>query len=45
MVDVVILGAGPAGTPAAFDLLSSGFSVLLLDNYAPSVFIPFPLFH
>ncbi len=34
MVDVVILGAGPAGTAAAFDLLSRGFSVLLLDKYA-----------
>jgi geranylgeranyl reductase family protein len=34
MVDVVIIGAGPAGTAAAFDLLSRGFSVLLLDKYA-----------
>ncbi|MCP3944873.1 MAG: geranylgeranyl reductase family protein [Desulfobacteraceae bacterium] len=33
MIDVVIIGAGPAGTAAAFDLLSQGFSVLLLDKY------------
>lgn len=32
MIDVTILGAGPAGTAAAFDLLSQGFSVLLLDK-------------
>jgi geranylgeranyl reductase family protein len=34
MIDVVIIGAGPAGTAAAFDLLSRGFSVLLLDKTA-----------
>jgi len=34
MVDVVIIGAGPAGTAAAFDLLDKGFSVMLLDKYA-----------
>jgi geranylgeranyl reductase family protein len=34
MIDVVIIGAGVAGTAAAFDLLSRGFSVLLLDKYA-----------
>ena len=34
MIDVVIIGAGIAGTAAAFDLLSQGFSVLLLDKYA-----------
>lgn len=32
MIDVTILGAGPAGTAAAFDLLAQGFSVLLLDK-------------
>lgn len=34
MIDVVIIGAGIAGTAAAFDLLTRGFSVLLLDKYA-----------
>ncbi|MBU0973586.1 MAG: geranylgeranyl reductase family protein [Proteobacteria bacterium] len=34
MIDVVIIGAGPAGTAAAFDLLSGGLSVLLLDRHA-----------
>jgi len=33
MFDVVIIGAGPAGTAAAFDLLSTGMTVLLLDKY------------
>ena len=33
MIDVVVIGAGPAGTAAAFDLLVKGFSVLLLDKY------------
>ena len=34
MIDVVVIGAGPAGTAAAFDLLVKGFSVLLLDKCA-----------
>ena len=34
MIDVIIIGAGIAGTAAAFDLLSRGLSVLLLDKYA-----------
>lgn len=33
MFDVIIIGAGPAGTAAAFDLLSTGMTVLLLDKY------------
>lgn len=33
MFDVIIIGAGPAGTAAAFDLLSNGLKVLLLDKY------------
>lgn len=33
MYDVVIIGAGPAGTAAAYDLLGAGFSVLILDKY------------
>ncbi len=33
MFDVVIVGAGPAGTAAAFDLLEKGMTVLLLDKY------------
>ncbi len=32
MFDVVIIGAGPAGTAAAFDLLEAGASVLILDK-------------
>lgn len=32
MFDVIIIGAGPAGAAAAFDLLSSGASVLVLDK-------------
>jgi geranylgeranyl reductase family protein len=30
--DVIISGAGPAGTSAGFDLASAGYSVLLLDR-------------
>lgn len=30
--DVIIAGAGPAGTAAGFDLASAGYSVLLLDR-------------
>jgi geranylgeranyl reductase family protein len=30
--DVIIAGAGPAGTAAGFDLVSAGYSVLLLDR-------------
>lgn len=30
---MVIIGAGPAGTAAAYDLLGAGFSVLILDKY------------
>ncbi len=33
MYDVVIIGAGPAGTAAAYDLLGAGLSVLILDKY------------
>lgn len=33
MFDVIIVGAGPAGTAAAFDLLDAGFKVLILDKY------------
>ncbi|NOX35031.1 MAG: geranylgeranyl reductase family protein [Deltaproteobacteria bacterium] len=33
MFDVAVIGAGPAGTAAAFDLLSKGLSVLVLDKY------------
>ena len=33
MFDVVIIGAGPAGTAAAFDLLLKGRKVLILDRY------------
>ena len=32
MFDVVIVGAGPAGTAAAFDLLEKGMKVLILDK-------------
>ena len=32
MYDVIIIGAGPAGTAAGFDLVSAGYSVLLLDR-------------
>ncbi len=30
--DVIIAGAGPAGTAAGFDLVSAGYAVLLLDR-------------
>ncbi len=33
MTDVIIVGAGPAGTAAAFALLSKGFDVLLIDRH------------
>jgi len=33
MFDVAIIGAGPAGTAAAFVLLEKGLKVLLLDKY------------
>lgn len=33
MFDVAIIGAGPAGTAAAFDLLVKGLKVLILDKY------------
>jgi len=33
-VDVAIVGAGPAGTAAAYDLCRAGKSVLLLDRHA-----------
>ncbi|CCK81012.1 NAD(P)/FAD-dependent oxidoreductase [Desulfobacula toluolica] len=33
MFDVAIIGAGPAGTAAAFDLLLKGLKVLILDKY------------
>jgi geranylgeranyl reductase family protein len=33
MFDVAIIGAGPAGTAAAFDLLAKGLRVLILDKY------------
>ena len=33
MFDVAIIGAGPAGTAAAFDLLIKGLKVLILDKY------------
>ena len=36
MFDIIVIGAGPAGTAAAFDLLTYGFKVLLVDKY------PFP---
>ncbi len=32
MFDVAVIGAGPAGTAAAFDLLSAGARVLILDK-------------
>ena len=32
MFDVIIIGAGPAGTAAAVDLLQAGYNVLLLDR-------------
>lgn len=32
MFDVIIIGAGPAGTAAAFDLLENGARVLLIDK-------------
>jgi len=32
MFDVAIIGAGPAGTAAAFDLLTKGLRVLILDK-------------
>ncbi|RLC24217.1 MAG: hypothetical protein DRH93_05190 [Deltaproteobacteria bacterium] len=32
MFDVIIIGAGPAGTAAAFDLLGKGLKVLILDK-------------
>lgn len=32
MFDVIIIGAGPAGTAAAYDLLSAGMKVLILDK-------------
>jgi len=34
MFDVAIIGAGPAGTAAAFDLSAKGLKVLILDKYA-----------
>lgn len=34
--DVLIVGAGPAGTAAAYDLLAAGLSVLLLDRAGPA---------
>jgi len=33
MFDAAIIGAGPAGTAAAFDLLEKGLKVLILDKY------------
>ena len=34
--DVIVVGAGPAGCAAAYDLAGAGLSVLLLDkNYFP----------
>lgn len=33
MIDVVIVGGGPSGTAAAYELLENGFSVLILDKY------------
>lgn len=33
MFDVAIIGAGPAGTAAAYDLLARGLRVLVLDKY------------
>jgi len=33
MYDVVIIGAGPAGTAAGYDLVSAGLSVLILDRH------------
>ncbi|MCG8619788.1 MAG: geranylgeranyl reductase family protein [Desulfobacterales bacterium] len=32
MYDVIIIGAGPAGTAAGFDLVSAGYAVLMLDR-------------
>lgn len=32
MFDVIIIGAGPAGTAAAYDLLCAGLKVLMLDK-------------
>lgn len=32
MYDVIIIGAGPAGTACGYDLADAGFSVLLLDR-------------
>lgn len=34
MIDVIIIGAGPAGTAAGYRLACSGFSVLMLDRRA-----------
>lgn len=34
MFDVAVIGAGPAGTAAAFALLEKGMKVLVLDKYA-----------
>lgn len=33
MIDVLIVGGGPAGTAAAWDLLEKGYQVLILDKY------------
>ncbi|MBW2655343.1 MAG: FAD-dependent monooxygenase [Deltaproteobacteria bacterium] len=33
MFDVTIIGGGPAGTAAAFDLLVKGLKVPILDKY------------
>src|SRR4051812_18648445 len=32
LLDVIVIGAGPAGCAAAYDLVSSGLTVLLLDK-------------
>ncbi len=34
MFDVAVIGAGPAGTAAAFALLEKGLKILLLDKYS-----------
>ncbi len=34
MYDVIIIGAGPAGTACGYDLVAAGFSVLILDRHA-----------